>query len=93
MALYRDKITSSGVKVPYWSIGETNINWKTRNCVVSLQGYISQEAKQSKKDFVEVVQFRWQDEAFPFKVSENILATAYKKIKEHPDWSTAKDIK
>jgi hypothetical protein len=53
MALKQPFTTDYGITVEYWKIIEINISWIMKTARIRLAGYVSQEARESNKMFLE----------------------------------------
>ena len=87
MALQKTKITIFGAPVSYWKVVETNVNWLNALSHITVAGYISKEASDSRLAPIESVSFDLNGADFPFNVDfsatnlSQLFAGFYSKVK------------
>ena len=56
MALQQKKLLSSGIEIDYWRIVQMNMNYDRLDCVITLSGYLSKEARDNDSSAIDSIQ-------------------------------------
>lgn len=74
---------SDSVKVSYWKIGETNIDWWRQDAKVILYGFVDEAARRGNKSAMLTKLVQFPSARFPFKLDDtlNPVARAYTQLK------------
>ena len=91
MALAIDIQTQFGTTVSYWKVTRTLINWHEQEAVVSLHGWIDEEARRGGLLPVIEKRYSFGPGDFPFAYERNVVEDAYAATKAMEDFQAAMD--
>lgn len=98
MALAKTFTTLSGVEVSYWTIIDTDIDWKRRQMHLVLGGWITQTAYTDGLDWADTRVLDLDGDAFPLSGKDDprpiveAVTAIYTGIKTLPAWLDATDV-
>jgi len=85
MALLKElEVKNTGIIASYWKIAETHINWNTKSAVITLFGFVDEQARRDEKQPIDVKQIQFNSNNVPFTYEGNNVAEGYVAIKEYP---------
>jgi hypothetical protein len=93
VALIKDIQLPNGISINYWRIVRIEISVESNNTEVHIVGYLTKEARQENKSFVEVKSFHippLQIESME-QSGNNPYNLAYEALKNEPFFNGAKD--
>lgn len=101
MALQKQKDTQFGIKVNYWKVVKTNIDWLNKKSNIIMAGYENEAFRKSDKSPLVQISFGYEEVlgtnneisiVFPFIPTDNIVAKSYELIKQAPDFVGSLDV-
>lgn len=94
MALQKEIITTQGIPTTYHRVLAVHDYSKLNppKAHIDVASYASEEAATQGYAFVEVYQFEFADEAYPFTADGAVKEDAYAAIKTLPEFAGAEDV-
>jgi hypothetical protein len=91
MAFCKDIEIDTGVITTYHRIGKIDINYKEKSTKFAVEMYLSKDARDNGKTFIETKRYYYEGESFTFDVSQPLVEQLYDKLKLEDEWNDATD--
>ena len=91
MAFCKDIEIDTGVVTTYHRIGKIDIDFKNKSTKFVVEMYLSKEARDNGKTFLETKRYYYEGNDFTFDVAQPLVEQLYDKLKLEDEWNDATD--
>lgn len=89
MAFCKNIEIDTGVITTYHRIGKIDINFKDKSTKFVVEMYLSKDARDNGKTFIETKRYYYEGDNFTFDVSQPLVEQLYDKLKLDNEWADA----